>query len=58
MMGECLHPKNVELFAKNKILYKSVILLEHFKKDIENLDRKKYVAVHGLFVLEEAMDLS
>jgi hypothetical protein len=25
------HPKHVELFAGNKILYKSVILLEHLK---------------------------
>jgi hypothetical protein len=26
------HPKHVELFAGNKILYKSAILLEHFLK--------------------------
>jgi hypothetical protein len=30
------HPKHVELFAGNKILYKSVILLEH--SNIGSLD--------------------
>jgi hypothetical protein len=27
------HPKHVELFVGNKILYKSVILLDHFNID-------------------------
>jgi hypothetical protein len=29
------HPKHVELFAGNKVLYKGVVLLEHFNGDIK-----------------------
>jgi hypothetical protein len=34
------HPKHVELFARNKILYKSVILLEHLIHDARTHEHK------------------